>query len=135
MDLPDEKVNPKSPKNGSPNPIGEPAMIAGSLLGVISIGTVTSKIAWEDGEVGDAPNVTAQFTPILLGLTVWVPFPEKLPVMVLAEHGATPAAGTWYCSVAGTARSVPSLFNTVNGSEILAATWPGESAVLRVGSA
>src|SRR5438045_3929580 len=112
IDFPDAKVKPGSPKKGAPNPIGEPAVIAGSLPGVISIGTVTSKIAWDSGCTGEAPNTTAQFTPILAGLIVWVPFPEKLPVTVLAEQGAAPALGIWYCRTAGTARSLPSLFST-----------------------
>jgi len=59
---------------------------------VISIGTVTSKIACGSGETGDAPNTTAQFTPILDGLSVWV-FPEKLPVTLLAEQGALSQLG------------------------------------------
>lgn len=101
-------AKPKTPENGAPNPIGEPAMIAGSVLGVISIGMVTSKIACGCDETGEAAKVSAQFTPIAAGLRVCVPVPVKLPVTVLAEHGAPPAPGFLNCRMAETARSVPS---------------------------
>src|SRR5437868_3862710 len=128
-------VNPGSPKNGlAPGMAGSPAMIAGSLPVVISIGRLTSKIACENPETGDFANTIAQFTPTVDAARVWVPFPRKLPVTVLAEQGAAPAAGTLYCRVAENDRSVPSLFSTVSGSEILAATWPGASELVRVGS-
>src|SRR4029077_1784121 len=133
-------VKPKSPppkKKGEPKPIGDPEKITGSALGVISMGTVISKIACGCGEAGDAPKVTAQFTPIAAGLSdCTVPVPAKSPTIVLAPHDAPPAPKFLNCSVVGTARSViPSWFSTANGSETLAMTCPaGKVLLVRAGS-
>ncbi len=48
--------------------------------------------------------------------------PEKLPTTVLVEQPLALLAVN--CSVVGTRRSVPLLFNTVNGNENLATIWP-----------
>src|SRR3974390_445440 len=97
---------------------------------VTSNGTCISNIACAFFDVGDGPNTRAQLTPSCEAIRVWVPvpFPEKLPVRVLAEQGRPPRLGEMYCKVAGTGRSVtPSLFNTVICSENLAIFWPGET--------
>src|SRR5207248_1808678 len=124
--------------NGLPKPNIDPVVIAGSRRPVIKIGTVTSKIACRWDETGEAAKTTAQLMPMSEGLSGCGPFPVKLPVTVLAEHGAALFVDTLNCRTAGTKRSLaftPSLFSTVNGSDIVATTSPGlKFALVRLGS-
>src|SRR5258707_238433 len=89
----------------------------------MSSGTATSKIACFCPEVGDVLKTIEQFMPIWSARRVWDPAaPDKLPTTVLAEQ--SPALVAMKFSVIGTARSVPSLFSTVNGNENLATVVP-----------
>src|SRR5215469_16809833 len=85
-------------------------------------GSASSKIACLADDAGDDPKATAHFNPISVAFLICaVPVFKKSPVTVLAEQSVVAAMN---CRVVATARSVPSPFNTVNGSENLATTWP-----------
>src|SRR5271156_5599649 len=92
-------------------------------------------MACEICEIGDGAKTTAQSTPIWAALSVLVPFPEKLPVTVLAEQSrATPLFADvgslpTIVSVVGTRRSVVPL-KTTSGSDILAITCPGKKILI-----
>lgn len=96
----------------------------GGFAPVTTSGIATSKMACLCAEVGDGPKTTAQFKPMAAAETVCgVPDPKKSPIALLAEQSVV---GAMNCSVVGTARSVPLLFNTVNGNENFATVWPRE---------